>query len=464
MSLFKKHLTLIAITILALYSEISQAEFYYVSPDGAASWEQCTNIDTPCAATTAMQYAIAGDTVYFRGSIYNLGVCEDIFEHAKLEPENSGTADNPITFMAYKNENPIMNCTLESGKYRTRALGNNYNSYIIWDGFTVQANNGTKPGGIVVWGDYNRRTTGNIVRNCTINGGSDDIPAGWDSNVEGIRIDNASNTLIQNCKIYNFTHAESGRNTSAIKTYHDDHLTIEHCDLDNNVAGIFIKSDTDDSTFRYNFISNSVKKGIYLSTFMDVSSDRNKFHDNVIINSGGWGFYSADDPDDNHADDLEIYNNTFYSPNSIRAVLVSKGQRYKIYNNIIQGHSDNQLTTRTGATIQESDHNQFGSASRFRVKVRMYTGETNYTSLTEWKNSGELIGGGNPGSGSLNSDPLFVNISGNLNQLADFALANNSPSRGTGREGTDMGANISRVGSARLDLSAPKPPSMVEAK
>ena len=459
MSLFKKHLTLIVITILALYSEISQAEFYYVSPDGMASWEECTNIDTPCAATTAMQYAIAGDTVYFRGNIYNLGVCEDVYEHAKLEPENSGTADNPITFMAYKNENPIMNCTMDAGAHRTRALGNNYNSYIIWDGFTVQADNGVNPGGIIIWGDSANRATGNIVRNCTINGGSADSTL--ESNIEGIRIENTNNTLVQNCSIYNFTHATDAADVGAIKMYFNDHTIIENCDISNSTVGIYAKSKNNDQTYRNNFINN-VNRGIYIATYSDRSSDRGKIYNNVIVNSPQWGIYSLHDDGPNHTDDWAIYNNTFYSSNANRAILLSKGQRYKIYNNIIQGHSDNQLTTRSDTTILEADHNQFGNAARYRVTLRLYAADSaDYTSLTAWKNSGELIGGENPGNGSLNSDPVFVNASGNLNQLADFALANNSPSKGTGREGADMGANISMVGST--NPLAPKPPEGVEA-
>src|SRR5205085_4544807 len=42
-----------------------------------------------------------------------------------------------------------------------------------------------------------------------------------------------------------------------------------------------------------------------------------------------------------------------------------------------------------------------------------------------------------PGTGNLSSDPLFINVG-----LRDFRLATNSPARGTGRNGDDMGPHF----------------------
>ena len=75
-------------------------DVYYVSPSGTASWTQCTDINTPCSFSTANVNAIAGDTVNFRAGTYS---------GTKLEPSNSGTAQNKITFQAYNGETVTIN-------------------------------------------------------------------------------------------------------------------------------------------------------------------------------------------------------------------------------------------------------------------------------------------------------------------------------------------------------------------
>ena len=102
------------------------------------------------------------------------------------------------------------------------------------------------------------------------------------------------------------------------------------------------------------------------------------------------------------------------------------------------------------------DHNNFGTGSLF-IELRRYGNSAIKTSLSSWQSSGELIGGGSPGAGSLASDPLFVNISGSMSQIADFGLSSGSPSKAAGRSGADMGANINLVGPDH-QLKIPKSP------
>ena len=76
----------------------------------------------------------------------------------------------------------------------------------------------------------------------------------------------------------------------------------------------------------------------------------------------------------------------------------------------------------------------------------MYNGTQTYSSLASWQASTEIIGSLHPDTHSLASNPLLQNGSGNMTQLNDFRLSNNSPSKGTGKGGVDMGANIASVG------------------
>ena len=76
-----------------------------------------------------------------------------------------------------------------------------------------------------------------------------------------------------------------------------------------------------------------------------------------------------------------------------------------------------------------------------------------YTSLAAWQastwllaNTDDYASGSHPGGGDLVSNPQFVNASGTLTQLADFSLKSTSPCRGSGRNGVDMGADITKVG------------------
>jgi hypothetical protein len=71
---------------------------HYVSPTGTAEWEQCTSIGTPCPLATANTNAVAGDTVYLRGGTYS-GITG-----SAINPSNTGTAGNMITFSAYNGE------------------------------------------------------------------------------------------------------------------------------------------------------------------------------------------------------------------------------------------------------------------------------------------------------------------------------------------------------------------------
>ncbi|MEK6766170.1 MAG: hypothetical protein AABY49_08120, partial [Planctomycetota bacterium] len=241
--------SLLSGVILVLFISVSYAETYYVSPTGSAGWKESVSIETPCSAATAMKDAVAGDTVYFRGGQYELYQDKSnsdsyYWYRGILGPFNSGTIDNPITFAAYPGETPIMNSN------GGRAMGNGDKDYIIFDGFTLKTNNGKYMGSLIIT-DHNigGRVKGNIVRNCIFDGGT--TIDTFTDNREGLRIEGTSYTLIRNCKFYNYRETNNNHNTSAIKTYGNDHLTIENTEIYNCSQGIFLKQNTDDSIIRY---------------------------------------------------------------------------------------------------------------------------------------------------------------------------------------------------------------------
>ena len=122
----------------------SVGNVYYVSPSGTASWAECTDINTPCSLSTANVNAIAGDTVYLRGGIYDTGI----------SPSNSGTANNKIIFQAYTGEIPVI-----SGTFDIITLNNV--DYIVVDG--IEGRNPTSSYiSITNYADYNE------IKNSTI--------------------------------------------------------------------------------------------------------------------------------------------------------------------------------------------------------------------------------------------------------------------------------------------------------
>lgn len=455
--------------IVAFFSVLSgicfttvHAAEYYVSPDGTADWNSSINIATPCSPQTAMANAVAGDIVYFRGGTYALRQPSDnsfYWINGILNPSHSGTATQPIVFMAYPGELPVMDVKSVSNRASGIAFGLNNNEYITYDGFKLIADGGLKAGGIKIQGnDAPNYLRGNIVRNCEFNGGTTVIAS--TDNWEGLRIERTTGTLVENCLFYSYRQTREWHNTSALKMYNNDNLTVRNCEVYNCSTGIYLKRANSDSAVYNNFIHDSDHAGL-LATYLTNHSDNVSIYNNVIINMSSQGF-TTESEEQAHANNLMIYNNTVYNTGMVglSSGKCNLGKGVELYNNIFPSGSTS-YTFVPGYTsdpvrgyIKAADHNQW--TSRFIIGARA-NGSQRYTSLASWKSSGELDGGGNPGTGSLASDPLFINGSGSMTQLEDFKLALNSPCRGAGRAGVDMGANIDLVGIKRGDLVPPPP-------
>ena len=419
---------------------VSNAGTYYVSPSGTASWSQCTNINTSCSATTAMTNAVAGDTVYFRGGQYEVGFCNAA---PCLSPSHSGTSGNPITFAAYLGETPVINGDA-TGHDNSYVIGSYNHDYIIWDGFTLQANDGVYMGSAIL-------STAHycIIRNCTFNGGTRLIPT--NDNRPIIRLELGGNNKVQMCKLYGGKSDHDVEDVGGIQWYHDLNDIIENNEIYNTTAAINMKSEATGAMIRYNWI-HDVVRGIWGNASVSVMSSNNvTVHDNVVANATWCGiniFPNKLNPPEVQptVNDLIIYNNTVYNTyRGIAAPYGSVGHGSTIYNNIVTGINYKEFNIQAyfdSVSLVELDYNQWGAGT-----LSMYNGSTGpYTTLSAWRATTIIDGNNHPDTHSLASDPKFVNGSGNLNQLTDFNLAVNSPCKGTGKGGIDMGANIDLVG------------------
>jgi len=441
-----RHIKVLVVgAVLMLLPFISSADEYYVSPDASAAWPLCSDISQPCSATTAMVNAVAGDFVYFRGGTYNLYYDQSIapeyyWYRGILNPTNSGAPDNPITFMAYPNETPVMNAHTDSRFTDiARAFGTGTAEYIVYDGFVIMADSGVRMGGMILTGhNLGRRALGLVVKNMVMNGGSTVITS--TDNRDGLRIEMTSHALVQNSMLFNYRQVSNWPNTAAMKMYSNDNLTIENMEIFNSTAAIYMKSDVDNSVVRNNFLHDNAR-AVLGYVYLDKSSDNNEVYNNVIVNNsmGGVGVTPEEAAT---ADGWLIYNNTIH--NSAAGISAATG-KWSIWNNIIVANTTRSIWRYGQNILIKSDHNQYGDA--LNIITGGYTSNpSTYLSLSAWQASADLQGGGNPGQGSLSSDPMFANASGTLSELNDFRLLPASPSKGTGRLSADMGANIDAVG------------------
>ena len=411
---------------------------YYVSPNGSATWGQALNTGTPSSAQTATTNAVAGDTVIFLDGTYNVGQQSLEYHTPILNPAHSGTSGNPITFQAESYLGVTLNGTVNPGSTdpdRANVIGAYKRDYIIWDGFKVTANSETK----LATGRYDLANYCTF-QNCEIVGASG--AWGGSNNTEGFRIENANHITISNCIVHDFIETSNNHNVSGFKGYWTTYVTIENCEFYNCTNAIYPKNGNDNFVLKNTFIHDSYQ-AIFLGQDAGNGSTNVDVYNNLIINcsylpfefnNGSYVFTG-----------VTFYNNTVYDcPWGIRFIDTAD---MKTYNNIFHSTTKQITSAQCNTVLAECDHNQFGT-STFYINTHDYCSETEglYNSLASWQASTELNGSKSPGVGSMASDPLFSNVSGNMNTIADFALADGSPCKGAGRNGIDMGADISLVG------------------
>ncbi|HUK56128.1 MAG TPA: right-handed parallel beta-helix repeat-containing protein [Nitrospiria bacterium] len=446
---------------------ISQAGTYWVSNTGAAAWANCTgtaplNGTAACSVSTAMSNAVAGDVVNFRGGTYTVPYFSGTgdLNSGAYYPHNAGTSGSPITFQAYTGETPVFNGTTTNGGVQysvdLTTVFTISQSYITFDGFHVQSDGGTTGAQILLKGTgTSSRITNVTIQNCEINGGTHTISS--TDNRDLLRMDNVSYVLIHGCKIHNLP--DTNPNGDATKSYNGDHVTIENNEYYNNGGNaIFIKENGDNWTVRYNWIHDNGGNGFQGENTNGTNVTNTTIHDNVIANNGGGIAFNCSVGA--QCGPSTIYNNTIYGPNvsasSQACISFTEATGIVIYNNICIGFTGKTMGFGYSTEgIIETDYNNFGTGS-FKVETHTYqSNDTTYTSLTAWKTSTELNAGGHPDTHSITSNPLFLNLSGNLTLLGDFALSLISPSLGTGQGGANMGADVTNVGTGVATINPP---------
>lgn len=425
---------------------------YYVSPTGSATWPTCTTVDNPCRASNtskAFLGASAGDTVYFLDGVYS-GIQqpnESDYTVPAWVPNISGTEGNPVTYKALNSRGAHL-IGLKKTRMEVPIFGSGDGSRLSWvvfDGFKISA---VDESGNPVMAKFNLYTADHIVVNdCEIVGATHST--GGANNYEGVRIESSNYVTVSNCYIHGWKESSYNHNTSAIKTYNAYYGKIANNLFTDNYTNIYLKGAGNGYFSIYNNFIDGGQNGL-IYTMNSGDHNGHTIYNNIfseqtlnVIGDDGATSYTAND--------LTIYNNTFYHTNSTISILSTtcdSGHSATIYNNIFV-NSGYDIVTRPGysSSPKYSDHNIFYPS--LGVELSRYSSARYYTTLSSWQSSGELaaavdVGCGtskNPGCGSLVVNPMFANVSGSMSRISDFAVSNT-----LGRNGRLIGADVSLFG------------------
>lgn len=395
---------------------------------GRAAWGS-TNRD----ARNGAEAARAGDLVSVAAGTYS-GTGTQSRNEILYYTENNGTAGNPIIFRA----NGLVQLT-QSG---AGAMIGSYNrDFITWDGFTLnEASALSVPDtGLVTVYDAN----GVTLENLDINGNGD--ANGRVDNHTGIRIEGSTNVTVRNNRIQNVYTQSNPHNGACIQTYASQGLLIEHNELFNCGAGIFLKGGpwssmaTMSSTLRYNYIHDIGEPGngsaIALHAGAPYTAQNPLYiYQNLIRNCTDAGFklWPLDPTDPTGSPQYaQFINNTMDNcPTAIHvhsALNVSSGHR--IWNNIIT-RSDHVIGYNDAASNVIPSRIDFEHNVYFTYQTFAEIGNGTRYTLASWQNTynHDLAA-----PASINSDPLY--------SAGSFTLQTGSPARTRGIDYLDLNGN-----------------------
>jgi len=380
----------------------------------------------------------AGDTVYVKEGVYTeLHAITPESGKIGLKPQNSGTADNFITYEAYAGDTVVLDQQWGGIGF---FLYNKH--YIKIKGFEIRNVMGS--GGV-----WTRGSNSHIwVEDCYIH----DIDGNAGANIAGIRFDQISYPVARNNVIHTVRVAgQDNLNSAAILSYEMENALIENNEFYDAHNGVFHKKSTGNTgaLIRKNLI-HDVSRGVYYN----LSGSGNAVHinqrvsQNVFYNVKFGVWLNAPDAIDVH-DGLHVWNNVIDGADV--AVYARNARGINIYNNIVRGpNAFAAIAMGTDVvSIDEIDYNNYYNAEKFDLDYNVSQGAL-YTSLSAWQAQGY-------DNHSSNINPLFVDVS-----ARDYHLQSGSPLLGAGKEGVHMGAYLSSedvIGPVSDDVAVlPSPP------
>ncbi len=447
-------LVLLVLNLFVVAPGHSLAATYYIDQDHSQASDSNSGTEASpwLTISKAASTMVAGDTAIIKGSAraYNVGQSTN-YEVPAVNPKNSGTAGNPITFRGQaQGANSVVIVTANtgfSGGNQNAAIGANSRSYITWDNITVRML-GVQMKGIAIF--YSDHIT---VSNCTVEGqditNEPVLPHNHD-NHDGIRIEGSNAILVTDSVIKDVIVKPDWDNSTGIKMYAVTNVTIEQNLIFNNSAGIFDKdSGSSGTVIRRNLVHDNMWNLFTLQKPWQSP----QVYENIFVN----GNYVAYDTDA-YSGSEQFYNNVIYfSQAHSDAAFVPRGgasptTNLQFWNNIIYDGGRQIAHRCSPACVQINYHNYNGYYPKLDITVNEYgSNPKSYTTISAWRSAGWDLNG-------WMQDPKFVDP-GKL----DFHLLSDSPARGSGRNGEDIGAypraDATVIGPRTLNTGPPAPPT-----
>lgn len=404
---------------------------HYVANNSISTdWTAAQNSATPCNYQTAMANAVAGNVVAFRGGTYNPDFTGASYELPAMQPANSGTVDNPIIFMAYPGETPIINGNPLA--QNMLAFGAANRSYIVWDGFTGQlADTSAGYDTAAVFGfDHSSYC---VARNCEFIGRVNGLPATGGNNAPVWWV------FATGCEFYNNlirdnTGGGGSPNVCGMWLFTVDGCVIRNNEIRNCNNGIMQKNPGNtNSQIYHNFLHDIPQMAFSFNEQGVGVTVGHSIYENLIINAGVGFFFGDSFPQPNYS----VTHNTLYNcGDGIMGTLTNSHTGLICHSNIISEVGDYGLRMMTATPPTTLDYNCYFDSTLFTYQADW---ATSYTALVDWR---AALG---RDANSISANPLFVNAGGVT--PADYALGVGSPCIGTGMGGSNMGVtNLALVG------------------
>jgi len=442
-----KYIFLLTVILFSTSSYGAPGDIYYVDKSHPSASN--TNPGTESLPWLTIQKAAdtltAGETVYVKEGIYTETAGNSDPQYSGITPKESGLPNEPITYQAYANDSVVIDQNYSSTGFYLRSK-----NYITIKGFEIR---NAYSGGIRMANQSPRNSFITVEDNYI-----HDISGPWGHNVGGVRLDSCYKCIVRNNTIHDvWISTDPQTNSAGIHSYRMSYATIENNEIWNSYNGIFFKQAQFDGepggTIRRNIFHN-ISEGIRLTPQGSNFPGHQEIHikENIFYRFSR-GIKARVSESSTASSGLYISNNTFddgvpYSGTSTPECLVLNGYKNtQIWNNIcvaeipIELHHIATSFNFTG-DVTYMDFNLYHSYTGFRLDRygRFLTPAISFlqfSTIDDWRanatTSDTMVS--TPDMNSVTASPRFMDP---INR--NYKLQTDSPARGKGKNGEDIGA------------------------
>ncbi|MFZ3137580.1 MAG: hypothetical protein WA126_09345 [Thermodesulfovibrionales bacterium] len=473
--------TIIMLFNILLLVSVAYAADYYVSPTGNDSnpgtidkhWQHiafatCGGAYGCPIVTNNPNKLKAGDTLYIKGGIYN--------EH-DIVFANSGSSGNYITIKNYPNETPIINggYTTPSGSTFHPTFEIDNKNYIMFDGLEITQ--GLRANVRIA---YDHPTDHIIIQNCNLH----DFVCSDNSGQFYIGAGGASNITIKNNLLHGvYNYANRGLNTTSIMIFNaHDNIIIQNNEIYHSNKAIYYKH-SDNSNYATTIKNNLIydmedSVGAISLNMQHVVVENNiirdsikairLWHDDALCSDLITSYITL-----NHNTIVDCTQGIILGRKWVSGTKCDGANNTTITNNIVYGYTGNEHRGLSIHANWQGDDNIANNGDETDESATTLTYNLFYSSTVTVPISMLSDATTSPYNGyfdttscpasmtcsnNTQSAPNFVDYTGK-----NFTLAAGSAGKNAASDGTDIGADISKVGPIQqTGYKKPKSPLILQ--